>query len=286
MAEGWGQGEKQAVEIFLSDLGRLERDIVGHGALPGALLRAGLVEQPKVAFQNQPVDGGRDSSASSATRRSASPTSPGWRGMHGAGRPAPALPAGSRTMLDSLTFVPAASEPTPDRWPDEGKLQFVHEPRKERAWPGFPAHLERSARARRASVSSPATLWLGSVSMAAIIRATEAPLDDGEFSSIVNHPLRRRGVWPACSAATTSIPPTRSRWTARQGCGFASMRRSTRTGGAPRRSGNVVLRPIPDLGRAVARRSKRIRAGHSGQLSTRRGHGHRCRRHRLRPDPR
>jgi defect-in-organelle-trafficking protein DotC len=25
------------------------------------LLRAGLVEQPKVAFQNRPVDGGRDS---------------------------------------------------------------------------------------------------------------------------------------------------------------------------------------------------------------------------------
>jgi defect in organelle trafficking protein DotC len=60
VAEGWGQGEKQAVEIFLSDLGRLERDIVGM-ARYRVLLRAGLVEQPKVAFQNQPVDGGRDS---------------------------------------------------------------------------------------------------------------------------------------------------------------------------------------------------------------------------------
>ena len=60
VAEGWGQGEKQAVEIFLSDLGRLERDIVGM-ARYRVLLRAGLVEQPKVAFQNRPVDGGRDS---------------------------------------------------------------------------------------------------------------------------------------------------------------------------------------------------------------------------------
>jgi defect-in-organelle-trafficking protein DotC len=60
VAEGWAQGEKQAVEIFLSDLGRLERDIVGM-ARYRVLLRAGLVEQPKVAFQNQRVDGGRDS---------------------------------------------------------------------------------------------------------------------------------------------------------------------------------------------------------------------------------
>src|SRR5271168_2584573 len=60
VAEGWAQGEKQAVEIFLSDLSRLERDIVGM-ARYRVLLRAGLVEQPKVAFQNQRVDGGRDS---------------------------------------------------------------------------------------------------------------------------------------------------------------------------------------------------------------------------------
>ena len=60
VAEGWGQGEKQAVEIYLSDLGRLERDIVGM-ARYRVLLRAGLVEQPKVAFENRRVEGGRDS---------------------------------------------------------------------------------------------------------------------------------------------------------------------------------------------------------------------------------
>ncbi len=60
VAEGWAQGEKQAVEIFLSDLGRLERDMIGM-ARYRVLLRARLVEQPRVAFNNVRVDGGRDS---------------------------------------------------------------------------------------------------------------------------------------------------------------------------------------------------------------------------------
>ncbi len=60
VAEGWAQGEKQAVEIFLSDLGRIERDIVGM-ARYRVLLRAGLVEPPKVAFETSRADGGRDS---------------------------------------------------------------------------------------------------------------------------------------------------------------------------------------------------------------------------------
>ena len=60
MAEGWASGENQAVDIFLADLGRLERDIVGM-ARYRVLLRAGLVEQPRLAFQNAPVQGGRDS---------------------------------------------------------------------------------------------------------------------------------------------------------------------------------------------------------------------------------
>src|SRR5271166_3195323 len=59
VAEGWAQGEKQAVEIFLSDLGRLERDIVGM-ARYRVLLRAKLVEPPKLAFLSRAVEGGRD----------------------------------------------------------------------------------------------------------------------------------------------------------------------------------------------------------------------------------
>ena len=59
VAEGWGNGERQAVEIFLSDLGRLNRDIIGM-ARYRVLLRAGLVEQPRVTFARRAVQGGRD----------------------------------------------------------------------------------------------------------------------------------------------------------------------------------------------------------------------------------
>lgn len=58
-AEGWAQGEKQAVQIYLSDLGRLERDIVGM-ARYRVLLRAGLVEQPKIVFRTARAEGGRN----------------------------------------------------------------------------------------------------------------------------------------------------------------------------------------------------------------------------------
>jgi defect-in-organelle-trafficking protein DotC len=57
VAEGWAQGEKQGVEIFLSDLGRLQRDIIGM-ARYRVLLRAGVVENPKVVFENSVVNGG------------------------------------------------------------------------------------------------------------------------------------------------------------------------------------------------------------------------------------
>ena len=59
VAEGWAQGEKQAVDIFLSDLSRLQRDITGM-ARYRVLLRSGLVEQPRVAFQTRASQGGRD----------------------------------------------------------------------------------------------------------------------------------------------------------------------------------------------------------------------------------
>ena len=59
VAEGWGQGEKQAVDIFLSDLDRLQRDMTGM-ARYRVLLRSGLVEEPRVAYQNHAFDGSRD----------------------------------------------------------------------------------------------------------------------------------------------------------------------------------------------------------------------------------
>ena len=59
VAEGWSDGEKQAVEIFLSDLSRLQRDIVGMARFR-VLLRRRLVEEPRVAFARSAVEGGRD----------------------------------------------------------------------------------------------------------------------------------------------------------------------------------------------------------------------------------
>ncbi len=59
VAEGWGQGEKQAVDIFLSDLGRLQRDLVGM-ARYRVLLRAHLVESPRIALLRRRTEGGRD----------------------------------------------------------------------------------------------------------------------------------------------------------------------------------------------------------------------------------
>ena len=57
VAEGWAEGERQAVEIFLNDLGRLQRDITGM-ARYRVLLRAGVVAKPNVATKQQMVDGG------------------------------------------------------------------------------------------------------------------------------------------------------------------------------------------------------------------------------------
>ena len=84
VAEGWAQGEKQAVEIFLSDLGRLERDIVGM-ARYRVLLRAGLVEQPQASPSRTSGSMAGATACMSATRPSASLTSPGCRAIRAAG---------------------------------------------------------------------------------------------------------------------------------------------------------------------------------------------------------
>lgn len=59
VAEGWAKGEAQGTDIFLSQLGKLESDLVGM-ARYRVLLRAGLVEQPRVAFARRAVQGGHD----------------------------------------------------------------------------------------------------------------------------------------------------------------------------------------------------------------------------------
>jgi len=59
VAEGWADGEKQATEIFLSDLSRLQRDITGM-ARYRVLLNASRVEEPRVVFEHAAAVGGGD----------------------------------------------------------------------------------------------------------------------------------------------------------------------------------------------------------------------------------
>ncbi|MGD0104491.1 MAG: type IV secretory system conjugative DNA transfer family protein [Rhodopila sp.] len=59
VAEGWAQGWKQGDEVFLDRLARLQSDIVGM-ARYRILLRAGLVEQPRVAILRAAANGRGD----------------------------------------------------------------------------------------------------------------------------------------------------------------------------------------------------------------------------------
>jgi len=59
VADGWAKGEAQGTDIFLSQLGKLESDLIGM-ARYRVLLRAGLVERPQVAFARRAVQGGHD----------------------------------------------------------------------------------------------------------------------------------------------------------------------------------------------------------------------------------
>ncbi len=108
VAEGWGKGERQAVEIFLSDLGRLDRDIVGM-ARYRVLLRAGLVEQPKVTFANRSVDGGRntmrvdDRTITITNQPGLNPNRRNWRG----GLPEMRLPSDVPADGAQPSFAPA-----------------------------------------------------------------------------------------------------------------------------------------------------------------------------------
>ena len=86
VAEGWARGERQAVEIYQSDLSRLEADLIGM-ARYRVLLRARLVEQPRVVFARRAVEGGRDRMRVDDTQieiraqPGLNPNRRSWRGM-------------------------------------------------------------------------------------------------------------------------------------------------------------------------------------------------------------
>ncbi len=120
VAEGWGKGERQAVEIFLSDLGRLNRDIIGM-ARYRVLLRAGLVEQPRVTFANRAVEGSRntmrvdDRTITITNQPGLDPNRRHWRG----GPPEMRLPSNAPAQGVQPEFVPATgSRPLPSPAPD------------------------------------------------------------------------------------------------------------------------------------------------------------------------
>jgi len=102
VAEGWGRGERQAVEIFQSDLSRLEADLIGM-ARYRVLLRAGLVEQPRVVFARKSVEGGRDKMRVDDTQieiRSQPGLNPNRKRWSGSGSLPSDLPPASPASLD------------------------------------------------------------------------------------------------------------------------------------------------------------------------------------------
>jgi defect-in-organelle-trafficking protein DotB len=147
-------------------------------------------------------------------------------------------------MVDSLTSVPDA--PAAYRWPEDGK-RFVHEPRK--SAPGLDSLLTWAFRAgaSRIGFQPGHSVWVRIHGRN--YRATEVPLDAGEFSSIVNHfygaegtARLQRGDDFDTAYAISLDRSTRLRFRL-----SATLTPTSRWGG-----GNVVLRPIPDLPPSLA----------------------------------
>lgn len=122
VAEGWAKGERQAVEIFLSDLSRLERDMEGM-ARYRVLLRAGLVERPDVNTVRRAVDGDRnkmwvnDQTVEIKDQRGLNPqmrrwAPPGDRSLQVPPDPLPQLPPAQLPAVSPLASgIPASGAP-------------------------------------------------------------------------------------------------------------------------------------------------------------------------------
>lgn len=84
VAEGWAEGERLAVDTFLSDLATMETDLIGMVRYH-VLLRAGLVEQPQIAVRHIRVQGGggdmrlQDTTISITRQRGLNPNASRWR---------------------------------------------------------------------------------------------------------------------------------------------------------------------------------------------------------------
>jgi defect-in-organelle-trafficking protein DotC len=101
VAEGWARGERKAVEIYQSDLSRLEADLIGI-ARYRVLLRARLVEQPRVVFARRAVEGGRDRMRVDDTQieiRAQPGLNPNRRSWRGTGALPSDIPAGRPGLM-------------------------------------------------------------------------------------------------------------------------------------------------------------------------------------------
>ena len=198
VAEGWADGEKQAVEIFLADLGRLERDIVGM-ARYRVLLRAGLVEPPNGRVPERRPRTADVTACMSATRRSASPTSRACRAIRAAGRRAPGARNERQDIRGRIRSTRASLSPcliagrarrasTPCRLAGRrsGRTALGRGAAQERARSRFAARLglPRGRVPHRVPDRAPG---VGRVFTAATTASTRRAIDEIEFSQIVNH---------------------------------------------------------------------------------------------------
>ena len=256
---GWRRagrtGRSRPSRSSSSDLGRLERDIVGM-ARYRVLLRAGLVEQPTRRLPERPCAG---RPRQPACRR---PDHPHHRSARPAGQSAP-LGAGRRMSAVSSRAI--GQQMLDGRSTELGPV--------ERACPLPPAFAGRNpgptdgicagsrSRARHApGLDSPSDLGLrvGASRIAfqtghpvwvrihgrnhRVTRARGRRVTSSARSSTIS---MAPTAWRGCRAATISTPPMRSRSTARRGCASGSTRHRR---APPRRDGgNIVLRPIADM---------------------------------------
>ena len=149
-------------------------------------------------------------------------------------------------MLDSLPSFSASAPPADYAWPDEGR-RWVQEPR--RSAPGLDSLLTWAFRAGASRVSfqtgHPVTVTVHGRNS----RATRLPLDENEFSQIVNHLYAADGMARLQGGndfdTAYAIPIDRS--TRLRFRLNATPTRTTRRDG-----GNIVLRPISDLPPSLA----------------------------------
>ena len=239
VAEGWAEGERQAVEIFLNDLGRLQRDITGM-ARYRVLLRAGVVAKPNVATKQQVVDGGggelgRATGSSPSRRNRASGRTPAC----GAAR------AVARSEGDPMLDRPSREPETPHdpyAWVDAGE-RWVKEPR--RAAPALDAFLTHAHRLGAEQVMfstfQPASFRLWGRNRKVM---TRDPLDENDASMIVNHLYGADGMARLQGGGDINVMyqiGSPRKGTLRFRCNVTAITASRGAGA------NVVIRPVRDL---------------------------------------